>query len=262
MSLSLITLLPACFQVSMLAVLMILSVRLIRESGQATPAVFLTFILSLWLLTDLYWVVYDLMRHDSRMPFAPNEIGEAAIFLLEGAMLASLAGGWKGGACVQGILALLFAGCNAALWIAWSGEWADDLFVGAAFACCLYQAARALAVNQSLKLWEWSLLGIGCALLILGQALIFFVPEAARAPLDTACSILLAAGTVCWAVEVLSAWRKNADPVSILCLAFAWSVWIVTAKYMSAGVWYTMFLVCETLCMPMLYAATRKAVAA
>ena len=97
----------------MLAVLMILSVRLIRESGQATPAVFLTFILSLWLLTDLYWVVYDLMRHGSRMPFAANEIGEAAIFLLEGAMLASLAGGWKGGACVQGILALLFAACLA-----------------------------------------------------------------------------------------------------------------------------------------------------
>ena len=31
-------------------------------------------------------------------------------------------------------VALLFAACNVALWIAWSGDWVDDLFVGAAFA--------------------------------------------------------------------------------------------------------------------------------
>ena len=42
-----------------MSVLLVLSVRLIRESGRALIAVFLTFLFSLWLLSDLYWVIYD-----------------------------------------------------------------------------------------------------------------------------------------------------------------------------------------------------------
>ena len=262
MAFKFLTFLPVGLQIAVLIALTILSVRLIRESAQAIPAVYLTFILSLWLLTDLYWVIYDFMRPDSRMPFAANEIGEAAVFLLEGAMLASLARGWKGYARPQAIGALIFAACNVALWIAWSGEWVDDLFVGAAFAGFLYRAARALAVHQSLKGWEWGLLGAGCGLLILGQGLTFFVPEGTKAALDTACYVLLAAVTAWWAVKAIAAWRKSADGVSLLCLVFAWIAWVVTAKYMSAGTWYAVFMVCETLCLPLLYGATRKAVAA
>lgn len=262
MSVSLLTFLPVFFQIAVLGTLVVLSVCLIRQSGHAIPAVYLTFILSLWLLTDLYWVIYDFMRPESRMPFAANEIGEAAIFLLEGAMLAALVHGWKDYTCPQAMGALLFAACNVALWIAWSGEWVDDLFVGAAFAVFLYQAARALAVHQSLASWEWGLLGAGCGLLILGQGLTFFVPEAAKAALDTACYGLLAAVTVWWAVKVIFALRKNADGVSLLCLVFAWLAWVVAAKYMSAGAWYAVFMICETLCLPLLYGAARKAVAA
>lgn len=49
----LLTLIPVCIQIAVLTVLLPLSMRLIRESDRAIHAVFLTFILSLWLLTDL-----------------------------------------------------------------------------------------------------------------------------------------------------------------------------------------------------------------
>lgn len=262
MSFRLLTILPDYVQIVTLVALVVLSVRLISKRGHAIPAVYLTFILSLWLLTDLYWGIYDFMRPDSRMPFAANEIGEAAVFLLEGAMLVSLARGWKDYTCPQAIGALIFAACNVALWIAWAGEWVDDLFVGVAFVGFLYQAARALAAHQSLTSWEWALLGIGCGLLILGQGLTFFVPDATKAALDTACYGLLAVVTVWWAVKVIFALRKNADGVSLLCLVFAWLAWVVAAKYMSAGAWYAVFMICETLCLPLLYGAARKAVTA
>ena len=125
-----------------------------------------------------------------------------------------------------------------------------------------YQAARALAAHQSLTSWEWALLGIGCGLLILGQGLTFFVPDATKAALDTACYGLLAVVTVWWAVKVIIALRKSADGVSLLCLVFAWLAWVIAAKYMSAGGWYAVFMVCETLCLPLLYIAMRKAVTA
>ena len=73
---------PVFIQIAVLAVLLVLSVRLIRGSSRSLPAVFLAFLFAMWLLTDLYWVIYDFMRPDRRMPFAVNEIGEASLFLL------------------------------------------------------------------------------------------------------------------------------------------------------------------------------------
>ena len=68
-------------QIAVLAVLLGLTVRLVGESARNLTAVFLSFSFGLWLLTDLYWLIYDLMRPEIRMPFAANEIGEAALFL-------------------------------------------------------------------------------------------------------------------------------------------------------------------------------------
>ena len=54
MSFRLLTILPDYVQIVTLVALVVLSVRLISKRGHAIPAVYLTFILSLWLLTDLY----------------------------------------------------------------------------------------------------------------------------------------------------------------------------------------------------------------
>ena len=48
---------PVIFQIAVLMVLLFLSVRLIRESDRSLTAVFLVFLHSIWLLTDLYWVM-------------------------------------------------------------------------------------------------------------------------------------------------------------------------------------------------------------
>ena len=45
------------------------------ESAGNLTAVFLSFSYSLCLLTDLYWLIYDLMRPESRMPFAASVSG-------------------------------------------------------------------------------------------------------------------------------------------------------------------------------------------
>ena len=94
MSSVIMTMLPVIFQIAMLAVLLFLSVRLIRESGRLLIVVFLTFLFTMWLLTDLYWVIYDYMRPDSRMPFAVNEIGESTLFLLMPAISGAVVSCW------------------------------------------------------------------------------------------------------------------------------------------------------------------------
>ena len=247
-------------QIALLSVVLFFSVRLIRESSRSLPAVFLTFTLTLWLLTDLYWITYDLMRPDSRMPFAVNEIGEAAMFLLFAATISAAVPHWFPEARSQAVGALLFAACNIALWIAWSGEWLQDLLVGAAYAVFLYILACAMKRQRALSKKEWIGLGMTCALLIAGQGLTFLVPQEAKGAVDTGCYLLMAAGAVLWAIKNLFAWKQHADPKTLLCLAAALLGWTMTAKYMSEGGWYTAFLTAESLITPLLYLSVRKAV--
>lgn len=249
-------------QIAVFAGLLVFSIRLIRESGQSITAVFFAFMVALWLLTDLYWVIYDLMRPDRPMPFAANEIGEAAAFLMMAAVLSSVIGHGAHKAGWQGAGAIIFSVCNAALWIAWSGEWIQDMMIGASFTFLLYTLARCLRARYALSRGEWIGLGAGCALLVLGEALTFAGNDGLKAALDTGCSLLLAAGIIFWMWKNGKAWKSKAAPDGLLCLSFALLCWAITAKYLSEGYWYLAFMTVETVTLPFAYLSVTKAVTA
>lgn len=255
------TLAAVGLQIAMFAVLLVFSIRLIRESGKSITAVFLAFMIALWLLTDLYWVIFDLMRPDSLMPFAANEIGEAAAFLMMAAVLSSVIshGAYKAG--LQAAGAILFSVCNAALWIAWSGEWIQDMMIGASFTFLLYTLARCLKVRYALSRGEWIGLGVGCALLVLGEGLTFIVSDGLKTAIDSSCSLLMAAGIIFWAWKNGKTWKAATSPDILLCLSFALLCWAITSKYLSEGMWYLAFMTVETITMPFVFLSVRKAVA-
>lgn len=255
------TLAAVGLQIAVSVVLLVFSIRLIRESGKSITAVFFAFTIALWLLTDLYWVIYDLMRPDSLMPFAANEIGEAAAFLMIAAVLSSVISHGAYKACLQGAGAILFSVCNAALWIAWSGEWIQDMMIGASFTFLLYTLARCLKARYALSRGEWIGLGVGCALLVLGEGLTFVVSDGLKMAIDTGCSLLMTAGVIFWMWKNGKAWKNKAAPDILLCLSFALLCWAVTSKYLSAGVWYLAFMTVETVTMPFVFLSVRKAVA-
>ena len=261
MSSVVMTMLPVSFQIAVLAVLLFLSVRLIRENGRQLIVVFLTFLFTMWLLTDLYWVIYDFMRPDSRMPFAVNEIGEATLFLLMPAISGTVVSCWALSAWKQAAGAVVFVACNVALWIAWSGEWVQDILIGAVFAYFLCSTACSLKVLRRLTGGEWIGLGLGCLLLILTQSLTFFTEPPLKSALDTGSYIFLTAGIVYWACKLLAAGRGQASPKAVLCHALALTAWTMTAKYMSDGSWYDVFLIVETFSHLFLYLSVRKVVA-
>ena len=261
MTIDILTIITVFFQIIVLAVVLTLSVRLIWKSNRSLTAVFLTFAFSLWLLTDLYWVIYDFMRPDLRMPFAVNEIGEAALFLLMSAVLGTVVNYRVLSARKQAVGAVLFAVCNAALWIAWSGEWMQDILIGAVFAYFLCITACSLKVQQRLTKEEWIGLGFGCMLLVLVQSLTFCVESQIKPALETGGYILLTAGVVYWVYKLVNARRKQSSPKAVLCLAFALLGWLTMAKYMSAGMWYLVYMAGETISILLLYLSVRKVVA-
>ena len=261
MTIDIPTIIPTCIQITLFIVLLVLSVRMIRESDRSLTAVFLTFTLSIWLLTDLYWVIYDFMRPDRRMPFAVNEIGEAAIFLLMPALLSSVINYQLLSARKQAMGTVLFAVCNVALWIAWSGEWVQDILIGAAFAYFLCSIVCALKVQRQLSKKEWVGWGIGCGLLILAQVITFFGESKTKVAVEMGCYVFLIAGTVYWAYKLIAAYKNQTSSKAMLCLVFALLSWSMMAKYMSGGMWYTVFMVAETIALLFMYLSVRKVVA-
>ena len=254
-----ITLVSVSIQISVLAVLLVLSVKLIGESSKNLTAVFLSFCYSLWLLTDLYWLTYDLMRPESRMPFAANEIGEVAFFLVVAATINSavryhtrLPAGYLAGTC-------LFAFSNTVLWILWSGEIVDDIIMGAVFTWLFYSIVRSLRSAQAFTGREWIGLGILCTALIVCQLLTFIVSENIKNIPDLCAYILMITGTAFFTYQFIRA-NKAKLAYARLFLSFALVILITTAKYMSGGNWYNLFLTLETPGFILWYLSVRKVV--
>ena len=59
--------------------------RLLELEKRDARTVLFAFAVASVLLSNLYWLAYDILRPGTRMPFAANEIGEWALFLLLGA---------------------------------------------------------------------------------------------------------------------------------------------------------------------------------
>lgn len=256
-----ITLISVSIQILVLALLLTLSVKLIGESGRSLTAVFLSFSLALWLLTDLYWLIYDLMRPESRMPFAANEIGEAALFLVTAATINSAVK--RRTRLPMGYLVgtFLFSVSNVVLWILWSGEVVQDIVSGIVFAWLFCSIVRALRWSQALSSREWIVLAVLCTALIISQGLTFIVPENVKPVPDTCAYLLLIAGGVFFIYKLIRAY-KGGLAYAQLFLSYALVVWLTMAKYMSGGNWYNLFLTLETIGIPLWYMSVRKVVKA
>ncbi len=251
---------PVFLQIAVLSVLLFLCVRRLLKDGHSLTVVFLTFLFAVWLFVDLYWVIYDYMRPDRRMPFAVNEIGELAILLMVSAIIRSAVPFRLNSAKKQAVGAGLFAAGNVVLWIAWSGEWMQDILSGAAFAFCLCCAACALKNQRRLGMGEWIALAVGCAALLLAQGCTFFAGDRIRPALELGCYVFLAVVTLYWVYKLILAHKKQAPPNALLSLAAAMVCWLTTAKFMSEGYWYTAFMTFESVGLTLLYLTGRKAV--
>ena len=108
-------------QTAVLLLVFLGTLRLLGSGMREVRTVLFAFAVASVLLSNLYWLAYDILRPGTRMPFAANEIGEWALFLLLGAALNTQSE--RMNAKREMLFAALFTAANAALWIAWSGEW-------------------------------------------------------------------------------------------------------------------------------------------
>ena len=109
---------------------LICCIRTIRQGERYIPLIFFAFAIACFIICGFYWMTYVQLRPDTRMPFAANEIAEWAIFLLLGEALRTGSPGNRIRMNGEVLLAALFVAANTMLWIAWSGEWIQDVLTG------------------------------------------------------------------------------------------------------------------------------------
>ena len=244
----------AVFQIAVVAGVLFGTLRLLTTAKGSLRLVFFAFATACVLLSELYWLVYALLRPDTRMPFAANEVCEWALFLLLGAALNTDCPALQTSARREMLGSVLFTAANTALWIAWSGEWVQDILTGLCFGyflCCLTAHIKR---DGSFSAAEWRIAGFVCLVLIAAQTATFFVPETLKQPLDLFCYVLLFAGAVYLMVRTVLWLRRGAA----ICPPFAALAWVVTTMYMSAGGWYLAAVFLCSLCFPLMLLALWK----
>ena len=246
-------------QTAVLLLVFLVTFRLLGTGRREVHIVFFAFAVASALLSNLYWLVYDILRPGTRMPFAANEIGEWAMFLLLGATLNTQSERLI--AKREMLAAALFTAANVALWIAWSGEWVEDILTGAAFGYFLCTLSAQIKQTEAFPSWEWWGLDAVCPVLIAAQTAIFFVPEPMKQPLDLFCYLLLFAVAAVLLIQAIRSLTSGGQSASAVLETFAAYAWATITLYMSSGGFYIAALLLATLCFPLMLLSLKKEVA-
>ena len=245
------------FLIVMQLISLVGAILLAKKNKGFLTVVFFAFGMASGLFSSLFWIAFDLLYHDMRMPIAANEIGEWAMFLLFGSCLTTI---WAAREFIfsrEVLFTALFAAASTGLWIAWSGEWIKDILTGLCFGWFLCCTVGALKKTGELKKGEWFGLGVGALLLVCGQTATFFVPETVVQPLDIFCYVLMFSGIGFFILHTVLAIKRGK---SGLAPAFSLFAWATSTMYMSSDGYYFAALIISALSFPVLLYALKKEV--
>ena len=220
--------------------------------------VFFTFARVSNLMSGLYWLAYDLLRQDTRMPFAANLFGEIGLFLLLAAALSAVFRGRFGAARRELFCTAFFAAASTALWIAWSGRWVEDVLVGLCFGYYLCVCVRSLKQGGVLSVREWRLLGCLAALLLVLQGLTFVLPEPWRTTADWMAYAVMFSVLAWLLVKLIRGLLLKREAAGLFALSISCSAWAVSTMYMSAGLFYLAAEVLWIVALPLSLIALRR----
>ena len=252
--------LPAIIQLLVLTFIIVSSASLLDRRERSVPAVFFMFGMISLLLSDIYWIAYDILRPGTRMPFAANEIAECASFLLLSAAISVVFPESQKGHIPEKLFAVLFGAANTALWIGWSGEWLQDIIVGIVFFYFLYTALSGAREAEILSSGWWKVLGIGCTVLVMMQAATFFTEKRVSTLFDRACYILILAGLLLFLILNLRFVKSEYDPCKAFAASMLGTVFSLVSMYMSSGIWYEIALCFSTAMILFMYLAISREV--
>ena len=242
-------------------VLIVITLPLIDKGRESIPMALFSFALVSFMLSLAYWVAYNAVRPDTRMPLAANEIGESAWFLLLAAVLDAVLRDCKVPLKpFETVFTLVFVIASVALWIAWTGEWVQDIVGGIPFGYFLYACVKALRQTDALREIEWRVLGIYCVGIIAGHVGSFFIKIGDKRPLDYYCTVLMFSILIWLLIKSLVSIKRNEDAKRSMAITFSTCAFGFSSLYMSSGWFYELILMLNYITMPLMYISIKREV--
>ncbi|WP_173474160.1 hypothetical protein [Fibrobacter succinogenes] len=250
--LTLFGIITTILQSIVLVVIIAKTVRLMDNGKNVFLPFFFMLAMTSFLLSNMYWIAYDVLKPDTRMPIAANEIGECAMILLLSAGLDVVL---KDKKKIFGeiVFAILFIGVNIALWIAWSGEWLQDVLFGIPyiyFLWLLIRGMRSRGVLARKELWLAAVMGV--SVLILQIPLLYvkgFLFE----------SIKVAFFVVMFALMAWLGVKSFRSKDYFMTLTFF--LWTELSMFLTSGVYYYLAFSSNVLVLPLMYVSMKRELA-
>lgn len=244
-------------QILVLLFVITASVRLMTAPGEKKLLpVFFTFAMISLLLSNVYYLAYDVLRPDQRMPFAVNEIAECAVLLF-------LSAGLEGEIADKAVksvrirrvpwrivfIALIFMGAHISLWIAWNGQIIENIIFGLPYIYFLYLLIKGLKACNSFSKVEWGAV-IAVNVVTIGLLIIaLFEPPSIRFWIEKICYALMY-GFLIW---LFIKCRKCLN-VSLTFFLFFFTLIVM---FITEGAFYNFSSVLNTLSLPVMLMAVR-----
>lgn len=242
-------------------VLIVITLPLIDKGRESMPMALFNFALVSFMFSLAYWVVYNAVRPDARMPLAANEIGESAWFLLLASVLDAVLRDCKVPLkTFETIFTIVFVIASVALWIAWTGEWVQDILGGIPFGYFLYTCVKALRQTDALREIEWRVLGIYCVAIIAGHVGSLFITIGGKKPLDYYCTVLMLSIMIWLLIKSIVSIKRNEDPKVSMAIIFSTCAFGFSSLYMSSEWFYEFILMLTYITLPLMYIALKREV--
>ncbi|MBP5151648.1 MAG: hypothetical protein ILP13_01890 [Lachnospiraceae bacterium] len=260
-SASFIETLGVIVQTAVLLVFTVASATLIKRGRNILLTIFFTFALVSWMLSDLYWITYDLLRPGTRMPLAANEFGECALFLLLAAGLTPYIKKEMPYPKFGILYAILFNAANAALWIVWSGEWLQDIVCGIAMSVFSCTLVILLVQTDAVPRIARIVTVILSVFVVVFQAVSTYVKNTFTLVLEYSSYVMMYGVLIYLFIRAINMYRAKVRTKPFL-LGTAAMIWNSFTLYMSPGIIYTVSLTIFTLTIPLMYIMLRREVLA
>ena len=233
-----------------LIVIIAKTIKLTIETKASLLPFFFALALSGTLLSNFYWFAYDILKPDTRMPMACNEIGENATILLLCAGLDTILKD-KRKVASEMVFAIFFIGANIALWILWTGEWFQDILFGIPYIYLFWLLIRGLKSREILSRKEmWVAATVGIIVLAMQIPLYFTKGDV----FIFICFMVMFALTV-W-LGIVNFRRKD------FFLATTFFMWTELAMFLNSDFYYDLFVFASTVAIIIMYPSLKKELAA
>lgn len=201
-------------------------------------------------LEDVYWIAYDYIRPDERMPFAANEIACSAFLLMIGAAMATKVDKNLPGKTREFIFSFIYMGVNAALWIAWSGQWLENIIFAVPYVYYLYYLVRGLRSTKVINVVEeWLFIVINIIVFVMyGFELV--TSESTTELLNNIGYVIIFALWLYILVKFIRLREQEDIGDKAVFLSFALLLWSMLVVYMSYGVFYSIALIFTIVAIP------------